>query len=211
MEITNTYFNFFYGLIAIVLLAGIFWFRPGVKGWLFYIIISSAFVIGGLLIHSYFLAGAAFVVILVSFIRFRRNIEKNRPLEIIFISDRDDYYLQHFLEYYRNDISKYFPHFDFRIEEEFLVALLFSRMETVGLIIGEIIDKDTLRICIDYMVPKHRNSQLAKTFYLCELQCIDFFGYRYLYIEPQSKAHNKYLERIGFRLVDGKYVNRYFP
>ena len=87
------------------------------------------------------------------------------------------------------------------------MALLFSKMETVGLIIAEIRDEETLRICIDYMVPKYRNSQLARTFYQCELRYIDFLGYSRIFIEPQSKEHNNYLERIGFKLVDGKYIN----
>ena len=84
--------------------------------------------------------------------------------------------------------------------------MLFSKMETIGLVVAEIKNEDTLRICIDYMVPKYRNSQLAKTFYQCELRCIDFLGYKQILIEPQSKEHNKYLERIGFKLVNGKYV-----
>jgi len=57
-------------------------------------------------------------------------------------------------------------------------------------------------------VPKHRHTQLAKTFYNCELRCLDFLGYPNFYIEPQSRGHNAYLERIGFKLIDGKYVNQ---
>lgn len=203
-----TYPSLFYDFIACVLLAGSFWAKPRVKGWQFYIIVIIGFIIGGVIIHSYFLAGSALLACLVSIYRLRQHIGKNRTIEVILISDHDDHYLHHFLDYYRKDISKHFPHFDFRIEEEFLVALFFSKKETVGLIIAEIKDEETLRICIDYMVPKHRNSQLAKTFYQCELRCVDFLGYHHLYIEPQSKAHNNYLERIGFRLVDGKYVNQ---
>ena len=158
------------------------------------------------MVKSYLLTVSAFLAALVIIYRFRRHFEKNRSIEVILIPDRDDRFLNYFLDYYKDDIAKYFPRFDFNIEEEFLVALLFSKMETVGLIIAEIKNEDTLRICIDYMVPKYRNSQLARTFYQCELRCIDFLGYRHIYIEPQSKVHNNYLERIGFKLVDGKYV-----
>ena len=134
---------------------------------------------------------------------------KNRPIEIIFICDHDDPYLQHFLNHYRADILKYFPRFNFKIEDEFLVALLVSEAETVGLLIAEIKNAETLKICVDFLVPKHSRSQLAKTFYQCELRCINFLGFRNIYIEPQSKVHNNYLERIGFRLVNGKYVNQF--
>ncbi|MEI6677718.1 MAG: hypothetical protein WCL21_03865 [Mariniphaga sp.] len=198
----------FYGLIGLVLLSGSFWVRPNTKSWSFYSIVIFGFLLAGVIIHSYLLAISALLAALINIYRLRMHIAKNRTLEVIFIDDREDYYLNHFLDYYREDIEKYFPRFDFNIEDEFLIALLFSKMETVGLIIAEIKDVDTLRICVDYMVPKHRNSELAKTFYQCEMRCIDFLGYRNLYIEPQSKAHNNYLERIGFRLVDGKYVNQ---
>ena len=205
----STYLNIFYGFIAIALLAGSFWMKPKTNGWLFYIAVIVGFSIGGLIIRSYFLTVFALLAGAVSIYRLRQYIGKNRQIEVIFIQDHDDHYIHYFLDYYRADITKYFPGFDFKIEEEFLVALLLSNMETVGLIIAEIKNAETLRICVDYMVPKHRRSELAKTFYLCELRCIDFLGYRYLYIEPQSKAHNLYLERIGFRLIDGKYVNQY--
>lgn len=208
MDTLNLYISIFHGLIALVLFSGSFWVRPGTKSWSFYSIVIFGFLLAGVIIHSYIIAVSALLAALVNIYRLRVHIAKNRSLEVIFIADREDYYLNHFIDYYRKDIEKYFPGFDFKIEDEFLVALLFSKMETVGLIIAEIKDVDTLRICIDYMVPKHRNSQLAKTFYQCEMRCIDFLGYRNLYIEPQSKAHNNYLERIGFRLVDGKYVNQ---
>jgi len=206
MEMTNTYLNFYYGFIAFMLITCSFWVKPGVKGWPYYIMVISIFAIGGLLVKSYLLAVSALVAALVIIFRLRRHAEKNRSIEVILIPDRDDRFLNYFLDFYKDDISRYFPRFDFSIEEEFLVALLFSKMETVGLVIAEIRDEETLRICIDYMVPKYRNSQLARTFYQCELRCIDFLGYKRIYIEPQSKEHNSYLERIGFKLVDGKYV-----
>jgi hypothetical protein len=209
MEITNIYIYLFYCFIAALLPFACFWVKPGTNGWLFYIVAVIGVLITGAISHFYILVGSALIACLVSILRFRHIKRKNKPLEVIFISDHDDHYLHHFLEYYREDIIRFFPGFDFKIEEEYLVALLISRMETVGLIIAEIKNEETLRICIDYIIPKHRQSQLANTFYNCELRCIDFLGYEYLYIEPQSKAHNDYLERIGFVLVDGKYVNHY--
>ena len=205
MEVNITYLSLFYGFIALVLLLGNLWFKPSLKGWPNYILVIAGFVIGGLIVKSILLTGAALVAVIINIYRFRQEIEKNRSIEVILIPDRDDHFLNYFLNYYRKDITRYFPGFDFAIEEEFLVALLFSNMETVGLIIAEIRDEQTLKICIDYMVPKHRNSQLAKTFYQCELRCIDFLGFSKIYIEPQSKEHNTYLEKIGFKMVDGKY------
>lgn len=206
MEMTYTYLSLYYGFIAFVLLFSSFWVNPGVKGSSHYIVVLSIFTIGGIIVKSYLLAVSALVAGLLIIYRFRRHSEKNRSIEVILIPDREDRFLNYFLDYYRKDIIKYFPLFDFRIEEEFLVALLFSKMETIGLVVAEIKDEETLRICLDYMAPKYRNSQLAKTFYQCELRCIDFLGYKNIYIEPQSKQHNNYLERIGFKLVDGKYV-----
>jgi len=209
MGMNTIYINLFYGLIAVVLFAGSFWVKPKTNGWAFYIMVIIGFSIGGFIVNSYILAVSALLAIIVSIYRLYRQIGKTKSLEVIFIHDHDDNYLHHFLEYYRDDIMKYFPGFDFKIEEEFLVALIMSKMETVGLIVAEIKNAETLRICVDYMIPKYRRSQLAKTFYNCELQCVDFLGYRYIYIEPQSKAHNLYLENIGFRLIDGKYINQY--
>jgi hypothetical protein len=209
METNSLYIELFYGFIAIFILAGSFWVTPKVKGWLFYVIVIILFSIGGLIVYSYLLAIAGFMALIVIAFRMHQHFWKNKKIKVVLVQDHDDHYLQYFLEYYKTDISKYFPAFDFKIEEEYLVALLLSEMETVGLIIAEIKNAETLRICVDYLIPKHRKSYLAVTLYQCELNCINFLGYRYLYIEPQSKAHNDYLEKIGFRLIDGKYVNQY--
>lgn len=203
----NANLNIFYVLIAVVLLGMSYFVRPGVKGSPFYLVIVAGFIIGGIIFHAYILALSALLAVAVRIFKLHQFNEKNRTIKVILIPDRDDPYLNYFLNFYQKDIEKYFPHFDFRIEDEFLVALLFSNMETIGLIVAEIMDDETLKICIDYMVPKHRNSQLAKTFYQCELRCIDFLGYRQIFIEPQSKEHNKYLERIGFKFIDGKYFS----
>jgi hypothetical protein len=205
MEMMNTYLSIFYAIIALALIGGSFLVKSQDTKGLLYIFVIVGFFVGGIIINSWFLSGSAIFAATVGYFRLRQQIAKNRSIEVILISDHDDDYLNHFLNYYRNDITKYFPRFDFKIEEEYLVALLCSKMETVGLIVAEIKDAETLRICIDYMVPKYRNSQLARTFYQCELRCIDFLGYRHLFIEPQSREHNNYLERVGFRLVDGKY------
>ena len=209
MEMNNAYISLFWDLATVVLLAGSFWMKPRTTSWRFYIVTIIAFSIFGVFNHSYLILGSGLFSGAVTLVRFRQYIWKNKPIEVILISDHDDSYLHYFLEYYRNDIEKYFPGFDFCIEEEFLVALVLSDMETVGLIIAEIKNSDTLRICVDYMIPKYCRSQLAKTFYNCELRCINFLGYRYLFIEPQSKTHNDYLEKIGFRLVEGRYINEH--
>jgi len=209
MAMNNTYISLIYGFIAVVLLAGSFWMKSRSSGWLFYILILVGISIAAVITHAYFLAASGFLAVVISSYRFQQNNVKDRPIEVIFIYDHDDPYLHHFLNYYRADILKYFPGFNFMIEEEFLVVLLVSEMETVGLVIAEIKNAETLKICVDFLVPKHSRSQLAKTFYQCELRCVNFLGFRNIYIEPQSKVHNHYLERIGFRLVNGKYVNQF--
>jgi hypothetical protein len=208
MGTSDTYINFFYGLVAIALLTGSFWIKPKSNGWVFFMLIIILFLIAGMVSHSFLLSVSALFSSLISIFRYRRDRNKNRTLDVIFVQDHEDQYLRYFLDYYRHDIAKFFPTFDFKIEEEYLVVIILLKMETIGLIIAEIRNHETLRICIDYMVPKHQGSRLAKTFYNCQLRCIDFLDYKYLYIEPQSKIHNDYLERIGFRLVDGKYVNQ---
>jgi hypothetical protein len=206
MELLNPHMTLFYDLIACLVVAGSLWTKPSLKTWPYYLILFGGFLIGGLIGQCLFLTISSIIALLIGIYRYRIQIEKNRTIEVILVPDRDDHLLNYFLGFYKKDISAYFPSFDFNIEDEFLVALLFSDMESIGLIIAEIRDPQTLKICLDYIVPKHRNSELAKTFYLCELRCIDFLGYRQIYIEPQSKAHNEYLERIGFKLIDGKYV-----
>ena len=208
MVLGNFYIEIFYVVVAFALLAGSLVINPQTYNRLYYKITVTAFAIGGLFVHSYLIAGSALLAVVLGIVRFRMRLKRNKRLQVILIADHDDAFVEHFLDYYRKDILKYFPKFDFKIEQEYLVAIVLSEMETVGLVIAEIKNSETIRICLDYLVPKHRSTQLAKTFYNCELRCLDFLGYPNFYIEPQSRAHNAYLERIGFKLVDGKYVNQ---
>jgi hypothetical protein len=208
MKLTNLYIEIFYGVVALALLLGSLVINPQTYNRLNYKITIACFAIGGFFAHSYIVAGSALLAVLFGVIRFRKQLNRNKRLHVILIADHDDAFVEHFLNYYRKDIMKYFPGFDFKIEQEYLVAIVLSEMESVGLVIAEIKNAETIRICLDYLVPKYRNTQLAKTFYNCELRCIDFLGYPNFYIEPQSRAHNTYLEGIGFKLVDGKYVNQ---
>ena len=208
MELTKLYIEIFYGIVAFALLAGSLVIHPQTYNRLFYIITVAGFALGGFVVHSYIIAGSALLAALVGMIRFRMQLNREKRLHVILIADHDDAFVEHFLNYYRKDILRYFPKFDFKIEQEYLVAIVLSEMETVGLVIAEIKNAETIRICLDYLVPKHRKTQLAKTFYNYELRCLDFLGYPNFYIEPQGRAHNAYLERIGFKLVEGKYVNQ---
>ena len=206
MVMNNLYINIFYAFVTLMLIGGSFWFKPRTKSWIAFNFLILVFAIGELFSHSYLFAASALFVFIINGYKFHQNVLKNKSLEVIFVNEHDDQLLQHFLKHYRKDITKYFPKFDFEIEPEFLIAFIMSEAETIGLVIAEIKNAETLRICLDYIIPKYRSSELANTFYHCELRCVHFLGYRHFYIEPQSKAHNSYLERIGFKLIEGKYV-----
>ena len=208
MKLTNLYIEIFYSVVAFALLAGSLVIPPQTYNRFYYKLTVAGFAFCGIFVHSYIIFGSALLAVLFGIIRFKRQINQNKRLHVILIADHDDAFVEHFLNYYRKDILRFFPKFDFKIEQEYLVAIVLSEMETVGLVIAEIKNAETIRICLDYLVPKHRRTQLAKTFYNCELRCLDFLGYPNFYIEPQSKAHNAYLEGLGFKLIDGKYVNQ---
>jgi hypothetical protein len=114
-------------------------------------------------------------------------------------------YLKYFLFFHENDIKKFFPLFDFDMDETWQMFFILRNSVPAGLVCAERIGDDKLYIKLDYAIPGYRDFKLGKYVYYKYLKGINI---NKVYADCGSKAHNKYLEKIGYTesLLDGKRV-----
>lgn len=120
-------------------------------------------------------------------------------------SSHDSDYLKYFLFYHENDIKKFFPSFDFTLDENWQMFFVLRNSVPAGLVCAERIADDKLYVKLDYAIPGYRDFKLGKYVYYKYLKGLDI---KKVYTDCGSKAHNKYLEKLGYTesLLDGKRV-----
>ena len=129
-----------------------------------------------------------------------RNTEKN--FDLLEISP-DDEYLDYLLDYYRDDIAKYFPAFSKeKAPGEAFVRLVLCDSVTAGIFAAVKEGKD-LHVLLDYSLPVYRDCSVGTYLYgrLAEL------GTGRLISETSTREHADYLIKMGFRHDTGtRYV-----
>jgi len=196
------------GLVASVLVAISLMMSSLVKLRWLNLIGSIIFSVYGVLIHSISVAGVNIFIVGVNLVHLYGIYHKKEAFRVAFVHSEENDYLADFLEYYHDDIKRFFPNFDFNIEEEYLIMFVHRDLNMAGLIVLEIKDADTLHIVIDYVVPRYRDYKVADYIFKRNIDRFRYLGYNLLYSEVQNKAHNNYLEKIGFALEGDKYVFR---
>lgn len=162
---------------------------------------SIVFTVYGILIHSYptaFLNSISAVVDIYYLIKLLRcNIDLTSCT-----LRHDESVLQEFFRYYRNDIGHYFPHFDFTIDPQDLVIMVYADACPAGLFVARPEDHNSLRIRLDYSIPKYRDCSIGKFLY----PELTRAGIRQLVIDSYTADHELYMKKMGFSSRDGIYV-----
>ena len=114
-------------------------------------------------------------------------------------------YVAHFLEYHRNDIGRFFPHFDASRVADSVVYFLIKNASPIGLLVGRVDAEKRFAIDLDYVGPQYRDFRMGSFLYRQN----EFFrhqGYSALLAPVTGSLHDAYLERMGFVRQEGKFV-----
>lgn len=103
-----------------------------------------------------------------------------------------------FLKYYRADIARYFPDFDWsRLDQPQSIFVLRNLMP-VGLFIYEPQPAGVVNIAVDYVIPDYRDLKNARFFYAANQTALREQGFRTFTARSGVKAHQRYLRKMGF-------------
>jgi hypothetical protein len=115
-------------------------------------------------------------------------------------------YLSGFLEFYKEDIASFNDMDQFEKSENQVKIYILRNMEIAGVFIASKVDDNTLKISLDYAIPRYRDFKLGQ--YLFETKK-DYFtdkGYTRFIAYSDSDAHTKYLKKMGFEQQELEFI-----
>ena len=107
--------------------------------------------------------------------------------------DANDKSLQHFLQFYREDIEKYFPNYRLTAYQNTEVHIVYIGAEPVGVLVGTRA-ADAFAIELDYAVPKYRDLSVGKFLF----STLKEEGVEMLTAPMGTKPCVEYMKKIGF-------------
>lgn len=161
---------------------------------------SSTFALYGLLLKAYpvFLLNG-FIAIVDIYYLYEMN-KKEDYFNLMPVLDKNHLYLNKFLDYYKNDISKYFPDFS---EDKIKGASCFFILRNllpVGLFIYKELSSEKIEVLIDYAIPDYRDTKNGKFVYYTESIFLMKKGFKEIVAITSIAKHQGYLEKLGFKM-----------
>lgn len=162
---------------------------------------AAIFTVYAILIRSYPTAVMNFALVFVN-LYFLVKVLRTKTLLSTVETLPDDNCVEHFLHFYREDIARCFPDYDFATEDGQLCCLVYADANPVGLLIGKCTTPDTLEVSLDYACPSHRDCSVGRYLY----DHLKEAGIRCLVADGHSKRHSAYLQKMGFCKENGRYT-----
>lgn len=165
---------------------------------------SILFAVYGVLIDAIPVAALNALIAVVNVVFLVRISRREEAFSILAV-DHDSAYLARFVEHHRDDILRYMP--DFRIDEpgETVSVFVLRDLVPAGLFIAEPAGGSVMRVRLDYAIPAYRDLRIGRFLYR-RLPGLLHTGPIRLVTPAGAPAHDRYLERMGYRREDGDYV-----
>lgn len=156
---------------------------------------SAIFAAYAVVIHSYPTAFMNGCLVLINLSNLLKMTRKDKHYDLI--EERaDGAFITYFWKYYREDIRKYFPDFDFfQSRKNGRVYVACCDTVPAGFLIGEDKGDGMLEIVADYSTPAYRDCSVGKYLY----SKLTEYGIQKLVCSAvQVPRHKEYLMKMGF-------------
>ncbi len=173
---------------------------------------AACFTAYGLLINAYPVAVVNFIIVLIDLYYLYEIYTAKEYFNILGVSNNSEY-LKYFLGFHDQDIKRFFPGFSYTPTpaEQQLAFFVLRNLVPAGLFIGEIRDKDSLFVKLDYVIPGYRDFKIDKFVYSENPGFFKEKGFRKIHTSPGDKKHENYLRQMGFVPDDSNTsVNSYY-
>lgn len=122
------------------------------------------------------------------------------------VISRNSSYLNKFLEFYKKDIIKFCPEFEYAIGQDGYSFFVLRDMAVAGVFLAHKANENDLFIELDYVIPEYRDLKSGIFIYKDKIEYFKTEGFKTLTTIPYTSSHAKYLKKMGFKeqIVDGK-------
>ncbi len=154
-----------------------------------------------LIIGSYPLALMNICLVVINVYHLMRLRNKDKHYDMV-EGSASEQNLKYLLQYYREDIAKYFPDFSLaQLTDTGRVFTVWCDHEVAGVLIGNQ-DGTEIDVALDYSTPVYRDCSVGKYLY----EKLPQFGITGLTSPGCSPAHDSYLIKMGFEKTrEGNY------
>jgi len=107
---------------------------------------------------------------------------------------------------YGKDIEELHSNFQWQHLDNAVVLLIFRNMKPVGFFAYfELNTTGSVEVLLDYIIPEDRDFKAAKFMFLGENNKLNQEGVRQLIVQSNDKAHEVYLNKVGFSKVNQQF------
>lgn len=160
---------------------------------------SVIFAIYGLLVKAYPVCAVNSFIACVNIYYLIELSKKRDYFSHLPIAERENLFLNKFLNYYKDDIRKYFPDFDLDKISNPKIFFILRNLIPVGLFVYEVQNGNIGDIKLDYVIPDYRDLKNAHFLFHVKQDFFRTDGLDSFTALSTIKAHQDYLQRIGFQ------------
>jgi hypothetical protein len=164
---------------------------------------AAAFATYGLLIQAYPVAALNSVIVFVNLYHLRRLLRAKAFYQLLPVRPDSDF-LRHFLKTYRAEIQHIIPDFDYQPTEKQLTLFILRECTPVGVLVAEHKSPETLRVVLDFVIPRYRNLHIGRFLFVEQAQFFRDLGVKEIVVQPRTKEFGAYLVEVGFEPTDRK-------
>lgn len=118
----------------------------------------------------------------------------------------DNVYLKKFVDFYLNDIKKYFNDFSLEVAQKNNSVILLRNLQPAGLFVYTKTNEIIAEILLDYVIPAYRDLKNAQFLFSKQNKFFVEHNIKELTIKTYNQKHIEYLKKLEFtQLEDGLY------
>ncbi|MCZ2222722.1 MAG: YgjV family protein [Chitinophagales bacterium] len=156
------------------------------------------FVIYGFLINAYPVSLANGVLLIINIYQLIRLYQSKEKFELLSIP-KDSALVEKFINFYNNDIKKFFPEANTTIQSNTFALVVLRNMVIANLFIANIKTNGEAEIEIDYTIPEYRDYKSGQFIFEKEKQYLIKNGITTLtYHKNIHPIHQRFLTKMGF-------------
>lgn len=158
---------------------------------------AAAFATYGLLIRAYPVAVLNGLTVLVNGYHLLKLLRAKEYYQLLKLRPDSDY-LKCFLDFYRKEIKRILPDFEYRPGENQVTLFILRDCAPVGVFIAEQKPEGVLRVVLDFVIPHYRDLKIGRFLFVEQANVFRERGIREIVVAPRTREFGAYLVKVGF-------------
>ncbi|MBN2279312.1 MAG: YgjV family protein [Candidatus Marinimicrobia bacterium] len=165
---------------------------------------SAVFSLYGFLIHAYPVGIMNGYIALMN-LYYLVKIYKSKDDFRVLTYDHKTQYLEYFFNFYKKDIRKFNPEFNFQINEKDKIFIILRNMMPAGIVIGNC-ENGIFNLRLDFVIPQFRDFKVGNFIYRHQNSFLYNNDIKVVIANTRNKKQANYYQKMGFAENNGKFA-----